>query len=271
MFKHSVFRYNYYGDFPEHPLVPAYLHVRSYGHYIVGPEFRDERATKHFLELFWGIRGTGNFRHGDKVFQLGPRTIFFYLPGDFHDMEVLSPNFEYYWVTFDGETVNDIIRDFAITREVRLSDRCPVELFAALDSHLSDFTPRGEYLAGATAYQILTLAIAGKLTPGPLFDRFKQSVKMRFSDPELSVEKLAEEFGVHRSTLSRIVINATGTTPVKYISFFRMQQAIQLLRNSRYSIKEIAMMTGFNDQNYFNKAIRRHFHHNPSWFRDDSI
>ena len=49
------------------------------------------------------------------------------------------------------------------------------------------------------------------------------------------------------------------------------QQAIQLLRNSRYSIKEIAMMTGFNDQNYFNKAIRRHFHHNPSWFRDDSI
>ena len=267
MFKHSLFRYNYYGDFPEHPLVPAYLHVRSYGHYIVGPEFQDERAKKNFLELFWGVRGVGNFKHGDEVFQLRPRTIFFYLPGDFHDLEVISPNFEYYWVTFDGVAVSDMVRHFNITREVRSTDRCPVELFATLDTHLSDFTPRGEYLAGATAYQILTLAIAGNPSPNTLFERFKQQVQERFTEPELTVEQLAGEFGVHRSTLSRIVMNSTGTTPAKYINYYRLQQAVRMLRNSSFSIKEIAEMTGFSDQNYFNKVIRRTFRHAPSWFR----
>ncbi len=247
--------------------IRAPLHVRSCGHYIVGKPWRDKPLKKHFMELFWGVRGVGSFGYRGKVFRLLPNTVFFYLPGDFHDITTHTAPFEYDWLTLDGDHLENTISQFGITRKIMPAGRCPVELFDHLENHLRDYTPRGEYLAGATAYQILSLAFAGTDPGNSLFEQFRERVKVHFSDPDLSVASLAREEGVHRTTLFRTVRAATGMTPQEYICTCRVQEALSLIRDSSWSFKEIAAETGFRNQNYFAKVIRRRFARNPSWLR----
>lgn len=247
--------------------IRAPLHVRSCGHYIVGKPWRDNPLKKHFMELFWGVRGRGDFRYGGRVFRLLPGTVFFYLPGDFHDIVTHAAPFEYYWLTLDGDNLGNIISQFGITREIMQAGRCPAELFEHLENHLRDYTPRGEYLAGGAAYQILSLAFAGSDPGNSLFEQFRERVKIHFSDPALNVASLARELGVHRTTLFRTVLTASGMTPREYICTCRVQEALSLIRDSSWSFKEIAAETGFRNQNYFAKVIRRRFGRNPSWLR----
>ena len=47
--------------------IPALLHVRSAGHYVTGPGWSDGYAKKEFLELFWCVRGEGEFRRDGKT------------------------------------------------------------------------------------------------------------------------------------------------------------------------------------------------------------
>jgi len=250
--------------------IKAPLHVRSCGHYIVGKPWRDNPLKKNFMEFFWCIRGTGNFGCSGKVFQLLPDTVFFYLPGDFHDITTRTAPFEYYWFTLDGDNLENTISQFRIVRGVKQAGRCPVDLFEHLENHLRDYTARGEYLAGAAAYQILSLAFAGNEQPNSLFEQFKDRVQIHFSDPSLNVAFLAKELAVHRSTLFRAVQAASGMTPQEYICACRMQEALSLIRDSNWSFKEIAAEVGFRNQNYFAKVIRRKFAENPSWLRSHS-
>ncbi len=247
--------------------IRAPLHVRSCGHYIVGKPWRDNPLKKHFMEFFWGVRGSGNFGYGKEVFRLLPGTVFFYLPGDFHDITTHTAPFEYRWITFDGDNLANTISQFGITRKITSAGRCPMELFEHLENHLRDYTPRGEYLAGAAAYQILSLAFAGTDPGNSLFEQFREQVKVHFSDPSLTVASLARKLGVHRSTLFRTVQAASGMTPQAYLCTFRVQEALSLIRDSSWSFKEIAAETGFRNQNYFAKVIRRRFGRNPSWLR----
>lgn len=250
--------------------IRAPLHVRSCGHYIVGKPWRDKPLRKHFMELFWGVRGAGNFGYGKEVFRLLPGTVFFYLPGDFHDITTDASPFEYYWITFDGDNLGNTISQFGIKREIMSPGRCPEDLFEHLENHLRDYTPRGEYLAGAAAYQILSLAFAGTDSGNSLFEQFRERVKVHFPDPDLNVGNLAMELGVHRTTLFRTVRAASGMTPQEYLCTFRVQEALSLIRDSCWSFKEIASETGFRNQNYLAKVIRRRFGRNPTWLRSHS-
>lgn len=252
------------------PCIRAPLRVRSCGHYVVDKPWRDNPLRKSFMELFWCVRGIGNIGCGGRVLRLLPDTVFFYLPGDLHDITTHTAPFEYYWITFDGDNLENTISQFGITREIRRAGRCPAELFEHLENHLRDYTLRGEYLAGAAAYEILSLAFAGTDPGNSLFEQFRERVKIHYPDPDLNVGTLALELGIHRTTLFRTVRAASGMTPQEYICTCRVQEALSLIRDSSWSFKEIASEVGFRNQNYLAKVIRRRLGRNPTWLRSHS-
>ena len=51
---------------------------------------------------------------------------------------------------------------------------------------------------------------------------------------------------------------ATGMTPWEYLIRLRMEKAKQLLRNSDFTVSEIAQRTGFCDASYLTRLFRRH-------------
>ena len=56
-------------------------------------------------------------------------------------------------------------------------------------------------------------------------------------------------------------------SPMKYLVNFRINHAKQLLSKSDNSVKEIALMCGYQDEHYFSKMFRKHTGTTPSLFR----
>ena len=50
----------------------------------------------------------------------------------------------------------------------------------------------------------------------------------------------------------------------QFIRSVRMQRAIELLRNNKASVSEIAYEVGFRDPGYFSKVFKAHFGQHPS-------
>lgn len=247
---------------------PALLHVRSCGHYwIPDPHWQDQKLRKNFLQLFWGIRGTAVLRFNREEILLQPRTVCFYLPGDLHDISVRNAPLEYCWLTFDGDGLQYLIDCFKITRNLRRTGPCPMELFQSLELNLHNYAPSGEYLAGADGYKILCMTLAGEQQENTLSTRFKSLVDEKIAEQELRPAQLAAILGIHPTTLNRNVHKATGMTTVEYITAIRLQQALTLIRTTTHSFKEIATECGFANANYFAKVFRKKFGCSPSGFR----
>ena len=87
-------------------------------------------------------------------------------------------------------------------------------------------------------------------------DRCKLRMESGFSDPELTVEKLAAELSLHRSTLFRLFLANYEITPSRYLHNLRIRKALVLLKNRDLQIQEVAWQSGFRDPNYFSRAVR---------------
>ena len=89
------------------------------------------------------------------------------------------------------------------------------------------------------------------------------------ADPaaELQVEKLAANFNVSREHLSRIFRNETGISLHEYIIRFRLRLAVDLLRRTRLSLKEISFRCGWNDYSNFYRIFIKRFNCSPQDIR----
>ena len=89
------------------------------------------------------------------------------------------------------------------------------------------------------------------------------------ADPaaELQVEKLAARFHLSREHLSRLFQQETGVSLHEYIIRFRLKLALDLLRRSRLSLKEISGRCGWNDYSNFYRIFVKRFNCSPQDFR----
>lgn len=107
-------------------------------------------------------------------------------------------------------------------------------------------------------------------------DRFSETEKVfrcqwlirnNLHDPELGLETLAEELACSPSHLSKQFHRETGERIVEYITRIRLANAIDAIRNTPLSVKEIATACGFNDPNYFTRVFRKATHRSPVQYR----
>jgi AraC-like DNA-binding protein len=84
-----------------------------------------------------------------------------------------------------------------------------------------------------------------------------------------SIHSLADRLGVSLSHFTREFTKETGINPIKYLTNIRLQNAMQLLKNTDLSIHEIAIKCGFSCGNYFSKIFKKRRHVSPLQFRSE--
>ncbi|MDD3154032.1 MAG: AraC family transcriptional regulator [Victivallaceae bacterium] len=246
--------------------VSALIHARSSGHYIVPKDWEDTRMRKDFLEFYWCVSGCGEFCCEKQSFLLNAGEVCFYFPGDHHEITAKT-QMEYYWLTVDGPDLELLISTFQLTRFPRRAGDCPISLFCRLKQELRDASGHGEFRAGAIVYEILSQAMAGSGAESQKLKQFKKIVEEEFQNPDLDVGMIAQKMGLHRSTLTRCLQQQCGISPVEYLLSFRLQEVLRLLNDTTFRIKEIALCSGFRDQNYLAKVMVRRLGKPPSAFR----
>jgi AraC-like DNA-binding protein len=84
---------------------------------------------------------------------------------------------------------------------------------------------------------------------------------------DLRLNRLATECGVSRSYFCRCFRITFGTSVHKFVVNKRIERAQQLLRNSKFSIAEIALEAGFSDQSAFSRTFAVHLGAPPARWR----
>lgn len=105
-------------------------------------------------------------------------------------------------------------------------------------------------------------------SPNDFLYQAKQVVEKNIGDSEFSVDKLAEELGLSRSSLFKRMKSEKGVSPAEFILELRLKKGADLLiESSDYQIEEIAMQIGFGSGRYFSKVFKEYFKMSPSQYR----
>lgn len=88
----------------------------------------------------------------------------------------------------------------------------------------------------------------------------------------LNLKELSQSLNVHPAYLSREFSKYFDDLSFgEYIRKLRIEKAMQLLEDPKYSLAEIAYLTGFSDQSHFNRIFKKHTCKNPSEYRKSFI
>jgi AraC family L-rhamnose operon transcriptional activator RhaR len=92
----------------------------------------------------------------------------------------------------------------------------------------------------------------------PAADQMMHLLEERLAD-SWSIRELAEAVHLEGAYCIRLFKNATGLSPIAYLSRCRLERAATLLLRTELPISEIASDIGWLDQNYFARRFRAHF------------
>jgi hypothetical protein len=84
----------------------------------------------------------------------------------------------------------------------------------------------------------------------------------------LSLKEISNSLNVHPAYLSREFSKYfSDLTFGEYIRKLRIEKAISLLNDPKYSLAEIAYLTGFSDQSHFTRIFKKHTGKSPAAFK----
>lgn len=79
-----------------------------------------------------------------------------------------------------------------------------------------------------------------------------------FTSPDFDYNQMCTKCGLSYSYFKELFIARYGISPVKYLTFLRMEKAKELLITGIYSVTEISGMCGFDSVYYFSKVFKLH-------------
>jgi len=108
----------------------------------------------------------------------------------------------------------------------------------------------------ATRYAMGTRAKRNAPLTADILKRLKEFVFERLNEP-LDVATLARM--THRSQFhfSRAFTRSVGVSPHRYVVHLRLQRAVEMVRDGKFGLAEIAAKTGFADQSHLTRWVRR--------------
>lgn len=101
--------------------------------------------------------------------------------------------------------------------------------------------------------------------------KIKQYVKENYTHQLLSVSEISDYLGLNMSYACKIFRMRTGTTISRYITNYRIIESKKLLLLHNVPIRDIAVMVGFQNSNYFGKVFKKVEGMQPKEFRNKNM
>jgi AraC-like DNA-binding protein len=233
-----------------------------------------KRGQTPFTVLQHTIAGEGRLRYEHRNYKLATGdTLLVLVPHNHRYWLEHDQRWEYFWISMNGEEA------LRIHRLILAAAGPLLKLQPATIDHIADCSLR---LIREAATPARASAIAYEAAMALYDDVFRShslsvdpSSMQRVIDHirsnlerALPVEELASVSGLSRAHFSRVFTESEGLPPAEFVLQQRMQRAAKLLTSAALlPVKEVAIITGFDDANYFSKVFRRIFGITPTEFR----
>lgn len=92
-----------------------------------------------------------------------------------------------------------------------------------------------------------------------------------YHDPNITVGEIAQHLGLSEGHLSHTFKKETDYTLLNYLTRYRIHKAMELLRDCRLKVYEVAEQVGYKDITYFSSTFKKLVGVSPSEYQDTSL
>lgn len=92
-----------------------------------------------------------------------------------------------------------------------------------------------------------------------------------YQDPNITVGEIAQHLGLSEGHLSHTFKKETDYTLLNYLTRYRIHKAMELLRDCRLKVYEVAEQVGYKDITYFSSTFKKLVGVSPSEYQDTSL
>ena len=89
-----------------------------------------------------------------------------------------------------------------------------------------------------------------------------------YNDPSISIAAIAQHLGISEGHLSHTFKRETDYTLLNYLTRYRIHKAMELLRDCRVKVYEVAELVGYRDITYFSATFKKLAGLAPSEYQD---
>lgn len=109
-----------------------------------------------------------------------------------------------------------------------------------------------------------------QLAANPLDREFLEKasavLERSYRNPDFSASQFASEMFVSRSLLYKKIRAVTDLNITDFINSFKLKKSVELIRENKMPIADVAFKVGFNDPKYFSRMFRKFYGMSPSEF-----
>lgn len=230
-------------------------------------------------QLIYMTGGKGIFRFGAETREVTQGQAVVFSPHQpQHYSYYAKDGAEAYWIHFSGYGAHDYLEQAGLLSQavysVGMMDEA-VTLFKRIIQELNMNKPMSAVMTTACLMELLALVgrrvLAGeddgRANPHADIHRIIGIMHERYNQP-LPVTDLAKECRLSLFRFIHKFKDVTGTTPVKYITGIRMNEAKRLLLETSLQIKEVASIVGYDNPLYFSRVFCSVVGMSPSQYRE---
>ena len=236
------------------------------------------RGQTPFTVLQHTVAGSGNLVYERRRYRLtAGDTMLVIIPHNHRYWLSPGEKWEYFWISMSGQEAVRLHRAIqAIAGPVIRPKSETVEHIASCCLRLVEGEGETPGAASAIAYEAAMVLYDSVFSAHSHTDGDGDAAEIgRVVDyihgnlsKQLRVSELADIAGLSRAHFSRTFAAKEGLPPAEFVLQARMRHAARLLTgHALLPVKEIALLCGFDDPNYFAKVFRRFFGASPTEFR----
>lgn len=106
-----------------------------------------------------------------------------------------------------------------------------------------------------------------EIEPGAVKNKYVaimlQYIREHYAEP-ISLTDLSQELDISCTHLNAKFKEELGDTFHSFLNAYRVRRAVELQKQGKYKLHEIAEMVGFSDYKYFNRVFKKHTGYSPN-------
>jgi len=235
------------------------------------------RTETDIIVFQYTLKGAGKIKIEDQIYHLKAGQAFFvkipsdhqyYLPSDSSEWEFIHLSL------FGQEAIRcyeDITNNLGHILKLDLHSG-PISSIIELLRRVSVNKMNDAYEASSIAYSFL-MELYRYILNIKTNDEWPKSISSainfidnNFQSP-ISLDNIVEASGLSKYHFTRLFHKSINVTPIQYLTNSRINKSIELLKNDKLSIEDIALNVGFSNGNYFGKVFRASLGISPGEYR----
>jgi len=133
--------------------------------------------------------------------------------------------------------------------------------------NISDYDKMKDWFVDKMADACRNITSRREESSNNVVDIAKEYIKNNYSKP-LSLDEVSYYVNISPYYFSKIFKEGTGENFIEYLTNIRIEKAKELLGNSDYSMKEICVMVGYSDPNYFSRSFKKNVGVTPTEYKE---